>query len=153
MTFEGNLAAPKGNILAVDDVHANLHLLTEILTQYGHTVRPVPDGKLAVNSAKAAPPDIILLDIMMPGLSGFEVCEQLKADEHTRNIPIIFISALNQVFDKVRAFSIGGVDYVTKPFYPEEVLARVNAHLTLRHLQKQLQEQNIQLQQEICTCK
>ncbi|GAK55092.1 diguanylate cyclase with PAS/PAC and GAF sensors [Candidatus Vecturithrix granuli] len=149
MTFEGNLAAPKGNILAVDDVHANLHLLTEILTQHGHTVRPVPDGRLAVTSAKAAPPDLILLDIMMPGLSGYEVCKQLKADEHTRDIPIIFISALNQVFDKVKAFSIGGVDYVTKPFHPDEVLARVNAHLAIRHLQKQLQEQNIQLQQEI----
>lgn len=149
MTFVDNLAAPKGNILAVDDVHANLHLLTEILTQHGHTVRPVPDGRLAVASAKAAPPDLILLDIMMPGLSGYEVCEQLKADEHTRDIPIIFISALNQVLDKVKAFSIGGVDYVTKPFHPEEVLARVNAHLALRHLQKQLQAQNIQLQQEI----
>ena len=149
MTNVGNLAAPKGNILAVDDVPANLHLLTEILTQHGHTVRPVRDGKIALTSAKASPPDLILLDIMMPGLTGYEVCEQLKADECTRYIPIIFISALNQVFDKVQAFSIGGVDYVTKPFHPEEVLARVNAHLTLRHLQKQLQEQNIQLQQEI----
>ena len=140
---------PKGNILAVDDVHANLRLLSEILTQDGHTVRPVPDGKLAINSAKAAPPDLILLDIMMPNISGYEVCEQLKADERTRDIPIIFISALNQVFDKVKAFSVGGVDYVTKPFHPDEVLARVNAHLTLRYLQKQLQEQNVRLQQEI----
>ncbi|MDY0092434.1 MAG: diguanylate cyclase [Candidatus Vecturithrix sp.] len=149
MNFGENLAAPKSSILAVDDVHANLRLLTEILTCYGHTVRPVPDGRLAVNSAKAAPPDLILLDIMMPGLSGYDVCAELKADERTRDIPIVFISALNQVFDKVKAFSIGGVDYVTKPFHPEEVLARVNVHLALRHLQKQLQEQNLRLQQEI----
>ncbi len=104
MNFGENLAAPKSSILTVDDVHANLRLLTEILTCYGHTVRPVPDGRLAVNSAKAAPPDLILLDIMMPGLSGYDVCAQLKADERTRDIPIVFISALNQVFDKVKAF-------------------------------------------------
>ena len=139
----------KGNILVVDDTHANLHLLTEILTASGYTVRPVPSAKLAISSTKAAPPDLILLDIMMPETSGYEVCEQLKTDERTRDIPVIFISALNEVFDKVKAFSVGGVDYITKPFQPEEVLVRVKTHLTLQNLQKELQQQNTHLRQEI----
>ena len=139
----------KGSILIVDDMHANLHLLTNILTQAGYTVRPVPDGKLALNSIKIALPDLILLDIMMPSLNGYEVCELLKEDESTRDIPIIFISALQEISDKVKAFKLGGVDFITKPFHTEEVLARVSTHMTLHNLRRVLKQQNTQLQTEV----
>ena len=140
---------PKPSILVVDDTHANLRFLSEILTMHNYIVRPVPDGYLALSSAKAALPDLILLDIMMPNISGYEICKQLKANDLTRDIPVIFISVKDEVLDKVTAFSIGGVDYITKPFQAEEVLARVKTHLDLRVLQKTLQENNIRLQQEI----
>jgi len=130
------------SVLVVDDTRANLRLLTEILTEQNYMVRPVPDGELAIAAVHADPPDIILLDIMMQGVSGYEVCEKLKADERTCDIPVIFISAKNEVFDKVRAFSLGGVDYITKPFHADEVLARVENHLMLRNLQKRLEEKN-----------
>lgn len=139
----------KGSILVVDDTHDNLRLLNGMLTRQGYTVRPVPDGDLALVSARKSAPDLILLDIMMPNLSGYDVCRQLKADAQTRDIPIIFISALNEVFDKVKAFSLGGVDYITKPFQMEEVLARVETHLMLRNLNKELQQKNTQLQHEV----
>ena len=103
----------RASILVVDDTHANLRLLTEILTEAGYLVRPVLDGALAISSAKTAPPDLILLDIMMPEISGYDVCEQLKADPRTHDIPIIFISVKDEIFDKVKAFAIGGVDYIT----------------------------------------
>jgi len=143
------LLTKPSDILIVDDTLANLRLLTGLLMQEGFSVRPVPDGRLALKSALAQPPDLILLDIMMPDLSGFEVCAELKAHEATRHIPVIFISALNEVFDKVHAFAVGGVDYITKPFQTEEVLARIKTHLSLKASQKRLHEQNIQLQQEI----
>jgi signal transduction histidine kinase len=130
------------NILVVDDTLPNLRLLAEILTEKGYKVRPVPNGELALSAARGFPPDLILLDIMMPGIDGYEVCKQLKADERTCDIPVIFISAINEVLDKVKAFAIGGVDYITKPFQVEEVLARVETHLSLRCLQKDLQENN-----------
>jgi signal transduction histidine kinase len=139
----------KANILIVDDTHAHLRLLTRLLAVQGYIVRPVPDGELALASASASPPDLILLDIKMPGMSGYELCEHLKANEHTRAIPIIFLSAVNDILDKVKAFAMGGVDYITKPFQPEEVLARVATHLNLLSLRKQLEEQNAQLQREI----
>ncbi|MDM8550664.1 hybrid sensor histidine kinase/response regulator [Desulfobacterales bacterium HSG2] len=136
----------KENILVVDDVPDNLRLLTKILTDRGYKVRPVTTGKLALWGARGTtPPDLILLDIMMPGMNGYEVCEQLKADEHTRDIPVIFLSALNDVSDKIRAFSVGGVDYITKPFQEEEVLARVETHLNQRRMQTRLEEQNQEL--------
>ncbi|MCP4396030.1 MAG: response regulator [bacterium] len=138
----------QGNILIVDDTPANLQLLDGILTDQGYTVRPVPNGKLALWGARGTtPPDLILLDIMMPDMDGYKVCEQLKADEDTCNIPVIFLSALNDVLDKVKAFSAGGVDYITKPFQEQEVLARVETHLSLRHAQQTLQERNAQLEQ------
>jgi len=139
----------KPSILIVDDTRFNLRLLTKILSEAGYTVRPVPDGPLALSSATAQPPDLILLDIVMPRMSGYEVCEQLKADERTSDIPVIFISALDELPDKVKGFSLGGVDYITKPFQADEVLARVRTHLTLRNLQKQLEEKNRRLEQEI----
>ena len=137
------------SILVVDDNRTNLRLLTGILTIRGYQIRPVSEGHLALSSAQLDPPDLILLDIMMPGMSGYEVCEKLQSDERTRDIPIIFISALDEVLDKVKAFSLGGVDYITKPFQSEEVLARVETHVRLRNLQKRLQANNARFQQEI----
>ena len=137
------------SILIVDDTPTNLRLLTGILAERGYTVRPALDGNLALSSALVMKPELILLDIVMPRMSGYEVCKRLKADERTCDIPVIFISALNEVFDKVKAFSLGGVDYITKPFQPEEVLARVETHLALRRLQKKLQYKNEELQRQI----
>lgn len=104
------------NILIVDDTPQNLHLLKDILTKYDYKVRPVPNGKLALSAAEISPPDLILLDIMMPDLNGYEVCKQLKSNPKTKDIPVIFISAVNEAVDKVKAFAIGGADYINKPF-------------------------------------
>ena len=139
----------KGDVLIVDDTPANLRLLSQMLTEQGYYVRPVPDGSLALAAVQAEPPDLILLDIRMPEMSGYDVCEHLKADAPTCDIPIIFISALDAIQDKVRAFTVGGVDYVTKPFQVEEVLARVETHLALRKLQKQLQDANRKMTKEL----
>jgi len=134
----------RGNILIVDDTPANLRLLGNMLTQQGYKVRSVISGKMALTTAQAAPPDLILLDIRMPEMDGYEVCQHLKACESTHDIPIIFISALDAAQDKVKAFTAGGVDYVTKPFQLEEVLARVETHLALRDLQKSLRREIIE---------
>lgn len=139
----------KGNILVVDDTPANLRLLVGILTEKGYKARPVLNGELALSAARGFPPDLILLDIMMPEMNGYEVCSELKADERTRDIPVIFISAINDVLDKVKAFSVGGVDYITKPFHVEEVLARVEAHLTICKLQNNLKDKNEKLTQTL----
>jgi PleD family two-component response regulator len=136
------------DVLVVDDTRENLRLLIRILAENGYKVRPVTNGRMAVTAAQIVPPDLILLDIMMPDMNGFEVCAQLKSDARTRDIPVIFISALDETSDKVRAFDEGGVDYITKPFEAGEVLARVNTHLTIRNLQKTLQAQNNELQQK-----
>jgi len=133
------------NVLLVDDTPANLQVLGGMLKEQGCIVRPVPSGKLAIRFAAADPPDIILLDIMMPEMDGYEVCRRLKETEGLKNIPIIFISALNETIDKVKAFSAGGVDYITKPFQFEEVQARVKTHLNMRRLQIELENQNRQL--------
>ncbi len=138
-------AAPQ--ILIVDDVHANLRLLMEMLSRQHYKVRVVDNGQHALVAARADPPDLILLDIKMPGMDGYEVCAQLKASVETCNIPIIFISALDAVADKVRAFKVGGADYISKPFKNEEVLARIETHLALRIAQEQLAKQNAQLHQ------
>ncbi|MCP4348264.1 MAG: response regulator [Desulfobacterales bacterium] len=131
------------SILIVDDMQANLRLLARILTEQGYKVRPVTSGKLALWGARGTtPPDLILLDILMPEMNGYEVCEQLKADERTRDIPVIFMSALDDLQDKVKAFSVGGVDYITKPIQEKEVLARVQTHLALRNMQKRLENAN-----------
>jgi class 3 adenylate cyclase len=137
------------NILIVDDTPANLRLLAGMLSEQSYKVRPVPNGGLALTAAQAAPPDLILLDITMPELDGYKVARRLKADENTRDIPIIFISALDEILDKVKAFEAGGVDYITKPFQFEEVLARVETHLTLRRLQLELQQANEALEQRV----
>jgi PAS domain S-box-containing protein len=127
----------------------NLQLLSQLLTERHYKVRSVTKGKTALRAAQAAPPDLILLDINMPEMGGYEVCERLKADDITRDIPVIFISALGETLDKVRAFAVGGVDFVTKPFQVEEVMARIETHLQLCRLRQQLQAQNVRLQQEI----
>ena len=131
----------KGDILIVDDQPANLKILTTMLTEQGYRVRPAISGQLALQTARKEPPDLILLDILMPDMDGYELCDRLKADENTREIPIIFISVLVETQDKVKAFVAGGVDYVTKPFREEEVLARVETHLSLRNMQKQLEQE------------
>lgn len=137
------------SILIVDDTPANLRLLSQILVQQGYHVRPVPDGPLALAAVRAEPPDLILLDIRMPEMDGYRVCEHLKADVRTRDIPIIFISALDATQDKVKAFHTGCVDYVTKPFHAAEVLARVETHLALRKLQRQLLDANRRMAEEL----
>ena len=124
------------SILVVDDTPANVLLLVRMLAARGYQPRPVHSGKLALQAARAEAPDLILLDINMPEMNGYEVCEQLKADAALKEIPVIFISALNETLDKVKAFRAGGVDYVTKPFQFEEVYARVQTHLRLRRLEK-----------------
>lgn len=138
-----------GNILIVDDTLENLQLLTDLLTQQGYKVRPAPSGQLALSGARAITPDLILLDINMPQMDGYEVCSRLKEIESTQNVPVIFISALGETMDKVKAFKTGGVDYITKPFQIEEVLARIKTHLTISNLQKQLKKANQDLQQKI----
>jgi two-component system sensor histidine kinase/response regulator len=129
----------KSHIMAVDDQPANLKLLEDLLNQQGYIVRSFPRGRLALEAAARNPPDLILLDINMPEMSGFKVCEILKSDEKLAGIPVIFLSALTDANDKVQGFQCGGVDYVTKPFQVEEVQARVRTHLKIHQLQKQLQ--------------
>ena len=135
------------DILVVDDTTANLQLLAGMLKERGYRVRPVPSGKLALQAIQKEQPDLILLDINMPEMNGYEVCAFLKADEALREIPVLFISALDETIDKVKAFAAGGVDYITKPFQFEEVEARVKTHLKLRRLQLELQRQNCQLRE------
>ena len=132
----------RANILVVDDTPENLRLLAGILSEKGYQVRPVPNGKLALSAAQKMPPDLVLLDIMMPEMDGYQVCQQLKDYEATKDIPVIFISAINDVMDKVKAFGVGGVDFITKPFQVEEVLARIETHLKICSLQQSLQEKN-----------
>ena len=130
------------NIMVVDDTPANLKLLHKMLKSKSYRVLAFPDGEKALKAAAKCPPDLIFLDIKMPGMDGFEVCERLKADAALKDIPVIFISALAETADKVKAFAVGGVDYVTKPFQFEEVNARVETHLRLRRQQIELQALN-----------
>lgn len=142
-------STPMPSILVVDDTRSDLRLLEKLLSNQGYKVRIASDGVLALSLTLTEPPDLILLDIMMPEISGFDICKKLKADEKVRDIPIIFISAKDEILDKIKAFSLGGADYITKPYHWEEVLVRVRTHLSLRDLQKKYQEQNILLRREI----
>ncbi|NEO99564.1 MAG: response regulator [Symploca sp. SIO2E9] len=130
------------DILIVDDMPDNLRLLSSMLTDNGYRVRNAINGKRTFIAVQRQVPDLILLDIKMPDMDGYEVCHRLKASEVTRNVPIIFISALDDVFDKVKAFEVGGVDYITKPFQAFEVMARVGSQLEISYLQQQLTKQN-----------
>ena len=138
--MNNNNTPEKATILVVDDTPANLKLLHEMLQSKGYRVLASPDGKTALNAAAKSMPDLILLDINMPEMNGFEVCERLKANELLKDIPILFISALTEITDKVKAFSVGGVDYVSKPFQFEEINARVETHLELSRQKRELQK-------------
>jgi CheY-like chemotaxis protein len=144
---KGNMA--KGNILIVDDNPNNLRILVGMLTERGYKVRPAPNGDLALKSVRSTLPDLILLDIKMPDMDGYEVCRRLKKDELAREVPVIFISALNETIDKVKAFGTGGVDYITKPFQIEEVMVRIATHMAMRNMQKRLADQNARLRREV----
>ncbi len=128
------------NILVVDDTLENLKLLTEMLQEQGYIVRPTRNGKLALKAAAKDPPDLILLDINMPEMDGYEVCQNIKADQLLKDIPILFISALEETADKLKAFSVGGLDYISKPFEFKEVNARVETHLKLHQFQVKLEK-------------
>jgi putative two-component system response regulator len=136
----------KKNIMVVDDHPANLRLLGEVLRQQGYGVRSFPRGRLALAAAAEDPPDLILLDINMPEMDGFEVCRRLRSDAALSSIPVIFLSALNQTEDKLAAFRSGGFDYVTKPFEPEEVQARIETQIELRELRARVERQNHDLE-------
>jgi len=141
--------AEKAAILIVDDTPANLGVLSDFLADSGFKVLVAEDGESAIQKVEYASPDLILLDVLMPGMDGFETCRRLKANELTQDIPVIFMTALTEMMDKVRGFNLGAVDYITKPLQHEEVLARVKTHLSLQNLTKKLQEQNLCLEQEI----
>ncbi len=140
MTDYATNSLERQEILVVDDTPASLQLLTGILTENGYLVRPASSGKLALRSVAARIPDLILLDIKMLDMDGYEVCRHLKNDRHSNKIPVIFLSALGETTEKIKGFNVGGVDYITKPFEPEEVLARVRTHLQLRELTEKLEQ-------------
>lgn len=137
----------KGEILIVDDNPINLDLLSSMLREHHYRVRAAINGRRALMAVRSCLPDLIMLDINMPEMDGYEVCRQLKADSYTADIPVIFISALDEVLDKVRAFEVGGADYVTKPFQFGEVLVRIENHLKISRLQKEMERKNQELQQ------
>ena len=137
----------KGNILVVDDTKENLRLLVKALGDEGYRVRPALSGPIALEAARNEAPDLILLDILMPGMDGYQVCRALKQDPLLKHIPVIFVSAMDRLEDKVKGFEAGGLDYVSKPFQTEEVLARVGTHLALRALQRDLEAKNKRLEQ------
>lgn len=135
------------DILIVDDDAAYLDILTDILGARGYRIRTVSSGKLALQVALDAPPDLFLLDVQMPAMDGYEVCRRLKAIDKLARVPVIFLSGLHEAIDKVKAFSAGAVDFVTKPFQIDEVRARVDTHLNMRHLQTELEQHNQHLQE------
>ncbi len=139
----------KSSILIVDDVPANVGVLLDFLDGAGYEVLVAESGEGALSQLAYARPDIILLDVTMPGMDGYETCRRLKADERWRDTPVFFLTALSDPVDKVRGFAVGAVDYITKPLHPEEVLARVQAHLQIRALRRELEEQNALLQKAI----
>jgi two-component system, sensor histidine kinase and response regulator len=137
---------PEQTIQIVDDVPENISTLYAFLSKQGFKVLVAPDGESALELAVLNPPDLILLDVMMPGIDGFETCASLKGNQATRDIPVIFMTALSDTVDKVKGFSLGAVDYVTKPIQQEEVLSRIRAHLTIRDLRRELESRNAELE-------
>ncbi|MFQ5640729.1 MAG: response regulator, partial [bacterium] len=140
---------PKDAILIVDDTPTNLDVLVNCLTESDFEVFVATDGQKALERVKLAKPDLIVLDVMMPGMDGFETCRRLKQDKDTKDIPVIFMTSLTDTVDKVKGFEVGAVDYVTKPIQHEEVLARVTTHLTIRKLHRELQQANERLEQRV----
>src|SRR5512136_2804601 len=166
MSEQNTLPSRPEDILVVDDTPASLRLLTELLAKEGYRIRPASDGALALKSVAAKAPDLILLDVSMPDMDGYEVCRRLKADEKSNRIPVVFISSFGDTQQKVAGFEAGGVDYITKPFETEEVLARVRTHLRLRRVEElqrafneierlkaQLELQNSYLQEQVVEAK
>jgi signal transduction histidine kinase len=143
----------KGNILVVDDTPNNLRLLSAMLTAQGYEVRKALNGKMALTACRMVLPDVILLDINMPEMDGYQVCQQLKSDKITAEVPVIFISALDDVLDKVKAFDLGGADYITKPFHGAEVILRIENQINLRLFQIKLQEKNLLLEEALKSLK
>ncbi len=139
----------KGMILIVDDLPDNLRMLSTTLAEQGYEVRCAKNGAMALRGAHTAPPDLILLDVKMPNMNGYEVCQHLKAEQQTRDIPVIFMSALDEVLDKVKAFEVGGLDYITKPFQIEEVLARIKSQLALQAAKAEIRKLNAELEQRV----
>jgi DNA-binding response OmpR family regulator len=139
----------KASVMVVDDQPANLRLLEDMLSHQGYAIRSFPRGRLALASAAQSPPDVILLDINMPEMNGFEVCERLKSDPKLARIPVIFLSALDDAEDKIRALRSGAVDYVTKPFHIAEVQARVETHIELHRLQRELERHSSHLEEMV----
>jgi len=138
----------KETILIVDDKPENISVLFDFLTEYGFEILIAEDGYDALEIAAKGQPMLILLDVMMPGIDGFETCQRLKQNPITQEIPVVFMTALAATVSKVQGFKVGGVDYITKPFQQEEVLARIKTHLTIRYLQKTLQQKNEELEQQ-----
>jgi len=139
------------SIMVVDDQPVNLKLMEDMMKDQGYRIRSFPRGRLALASAAQSPPDLILLDINMPEMNGFEVCERLKSDARLARIPVIFLSALSETEDKIKAFRSGGVDFITKPFQLPEVQARVETHLQLHRLQRAVEEHNLHLEELVRT--
>jgi PleD family two-component response regulator len=143
----------KDTILIVDDVPANLGVLFHTLEEAGYKVLIMVDGEVALTNIQDNPPDLILLDVMMPGLDGFEVCRRLKSNLATQDIPVIFITALNDSVDEVKGFELGAVDYITKPIQLKRTLVRISTHLTMHKLQQELQKKNSQLEEALANVK
>lgn len=141
--------SPRQTILIVDDVPANLGVLLDFLDSAGYQVLVAESGESALAQLAYSTPDIILLDVTMPGIDGYETCRRLKSDARWRDTPVLFLTALNETMDKVRAFEVGAVDFISKPLHPEEVLARVRSHLQIRSLQQDLEEKNAMLEKAI----
>jgi len=139
----------KGEVLIVEDTPASLKLLSDLLTEAGYYVRQAPNGELALWTAQSRPPELILLDIRMPGIDGFEVCRRLKEMPELAQVPVIFLSAQHDTDDKVRGFALGGVDFIAKPFQAEEILARTDAHVRLGRAQKALAAERAHLEQRV----
>ncbi|WP_242045194.1 hybrid sensor histidine kinase/response regulator [Anabaena catenula] len=146
MNMPGQKNVFLADLLIVDDKLENIRFLSDFLSKQNYQVRKAINGQAALMAVQALPPDLILLDINMPGIGGYEVCKALKNDPKNQSIPVIFLSAGNDITDKVRAFEVGGIDYITKPFHLEEVLVRVQTQLRLKHLQKELEARNDQLE-------
>ena len=139
----------QADILIVDDTPENLRLLSNMLSRRGYRVRKAISGSMALTAVQTLPPDLILLDIMMPEMDGYALCDRLKEDQRTRDIPVVFLSALNDVFDKVKAFNVGGADYIVKPFQIEEVLARVHHQLRIKSVEREIRRLNAELEQRV----
>ena len=146
LDFIENQDAPQANILIIDDVDDNLEILGSLLTFDGYEVQTARNGEDALKRVQDSRPDLILMDVLMPGMSGFELCERLKSRESTKDIPVIFVSSMSDIDSKVKGFKVGGVDYINKPYQHAEIVVRVNTHLTMLRLRQHLEKQNAELE-------